>query len=640
MIKGVSSMTQSRQIIITGATGFIGRYLVPLLLENQYDIVALGRDEDKAKLFDWYTNVTFISFDIFTDEPDFPVKDGAGLIHLAWDELSNFFSDRHIEQNLPFSYRFIKSMIQRGVSQVLAIGTCLEYGLQNGPLSSDTQTDPSISYAVAKDSLRKQLEVLSRQNAVVFQWARLFYMYGKGQSDKSILAQLESAINRGDDKFRMSKGEQLRDYLSVEDVTRQIFNIYRTEQHGLYNVCSGVPISIRSLVEKKVEALGAQIELELGYYPYNDYEPMAFWGVRDVGDKIYLPSLPNAPLENRNGHADLAPVMLRRNVHLDFVENASFDPSLIDYSKGYENSQAHSVRFVEHMKSVIELLKASFPKGSKVVEVGCGKGDFLEMLNRDGYFNVSGYDSSYNGSNPLVERRYLDSLDRLDSDLVILRHVLEHIPRPHEFLSMLKDVFGNAYIYIEVPNFDWIVCNETFFDITYEHVNYFSQRSLKYLFSSNIISDGLMFDEQYQYVISKLEHLSIDFKSHYRSEGWSWLSFTSLFPRVIETLHELDKLSIGRAVFVWGASTKGCLFLAHCMAQNLLINQVKFAVDQNPNKFGKFLPGTCIPIKGKEDFVSQVRDGDMLVICNSAYREEIVSFLECSNVKNVIIKSL
>ena len=208
---------------------------------------------------------------------------------------------------------------------------------------------------------------------------------------------------------------------------------------------------------------------------------MSQWlfGVSEILAKLYLPSLPNAPLKTKEQSQNLAPIRLRVNTRLNFVENEAFNDSLIDYSEGYENSQAHSVKFKTHMKSVLTLFKQKVKQGSLIVEVGCGKGDFVEMVQSDGFFKICGFDASYEGSNPAIEKRYLNENDKIKTDFVVLRHVLEHVQNPYKFLSMLKAVFCNAKVYIEVPNYDWIVANKTFFDITYEHVNYFSQISLK-----------------------------------------------------------------------------------------------------------------------------------------------------------------
>ena len=83
----------------------------------------------------------------------------------------------------------------------------------------------------------------------------------------------------------MSGGEQLRDYLPIEDIVEQLADLHESSRCGTYNICSGKPISVRRLVEKRVKESGSNIKLNLGYYPYPDYEPMEFWGIRDFMEK-------------------------------------------------------------------------------------------------------------------------------------------------------------------------------------------------------------------------------------------------------------------------------------------------------------------------------------------------------------------
>lgn len=242
----------------------------------------MGRDKTRAQRLPWFSNVRFVSHDIQDSALAFAPKAGSLLVHLAWPGLPNYKSLFHFEQNLPHAYAFVKRMIEAGVNQVLIAGTCLEYGNQGGALPSSQPTRPDTPYGMAKDMLRRQLELLKAELPYTLQWARLFYMYGEGQNPRSILAQLDTAISRGDAIFDMSAGEQLRDYLPVESVARQLQALLATNLGGAFNVCSGKPISIRRLVEEHIAAREANILLNLGHYPYPDHEPMAFWGVPDA----------------------------------------------------------------------------------------------------------------------------------------------------------------------------------------------------------------------------------------------------------------------------------------------------------------------------------------------------------------------
>jgi len=269
------------KILVTGSTGFIGNYLVPRLLESGNEVIATGVEDNNKIERTWINDVQYIKHNIndvienyfeHFSKPD-------RLIHLAWAGLPNYNELFHFEDNLFTSYKFIKNCVISGIQDVTVIGTCFEYGLMNGLLSEDLNTDPSNPYALAKDTLRRFLTELNKHEPFNMKWIRLFYMYGEGQSKNSVLEQLKVSLERGDEVFNMSGGEQLRDYLPVDKVAEYISRIALTNDvSGIFNCCSGQPISIRKLVENYLKDNNKSIKLNLGYYPYPDFEPMAFWG--------------------------------------------------------------------------------------------------------------------------------------------------------------------------------------------------------------------------------------------------------------------------------------------------------------------------------------------------------------------------
>lgn len=272
------------KVLVTGATGFVGRHLVAALLARGCAVRAVARNAETAASLPWINAVEFIKADIHGADSDIgALTDGIdALAHLAWPGLPNYQALFHFEHNLMADYRFIKGAVEAGVPQVLVTGTCFEYGMQSGPLDEQTAPQPGNPYGLAKNTLRLFLENLQRVQPFTLQWARLFYLHGAGQNPNSLLAALDRAIDAGDERFNMSGGEQLRDYLAIETAAGYLAAIMQQRDFdGVINCASGQPISVRALVEQRVRERGASIDLNLGHYPYATHEPMAFWGVAD-----------------------------------------------------------------------------------------------------------------------------------------------------------------------------------------------------------------------------------------------------------------------------------------------------------------------------------------------------------------------
>lgn len=266
------------KVAVTGASGFVGRHVLHSLTKRSgLEIVTASRSSRPDSIGAWphvQLDVTTTGIDDYDrlGRPDM-------LIHLAWTGLPNYLSLHHFETHLGEQYRFLSGLICAGLPSLLCAGTCFEYGMQTGELRETMATNPTNPYGHAKDALRRQLEFLSATTSVQLTWCRLFYMFGDGQPATSLYSQLLAAGQRGDASFKMSGGEQLRDFLPVEAVADYIADLgTRTVGSGLVNVCSGCPVSVRSLVERWMLQRGWSMKLELGHYPYAAYEPMAFWG--------------------------------------------------------------------------------------------------------------------------------------------------------------------------------------------------------------------------------------------------------------------------------------------------------------------------------------------------------------------------
>jgi nucleoside-diphosphate-sugar epimerase len=270
------------KILVTGASGFIGHHVINELLKSKtHEIIATSKNKTKAENFDWYNKVNYIQCDLnehktnfytFFNKPDI-------MIHLAWEGLPNYTELFHFERNLNTHYILIKTMLTDGLRDITISGTCFEYGMLNGCLSEDMITNPIMPYALAKDTLRKFIQELQKKISFTFKWTRLFYMYGEGQNPKSLIPQLNEALNNNEDVFNMSGGDQIRDYLPVEKVAEYLVKIaLQNKITGIINCCSGNPITVKQLVENYINERNKKIVLNYGYYPYPNYVPMEFWG--------------------------------------------------------------------------------------------------------------------------------------------------------------------------------------------------------------------------------------------------------------------------------------------------------------------------------------------------------------------------
>lgn len=267
------------KVAVTGGSGFVGRHVIVELARRGIKPIIAARPS--SQLPDDLAGFPVVRLDLADPPPNSYELLGRPdkLIHLAWDGLPNYGSLHHFETELPLQYRFLKQLIDAGLPNLLVSGTCFEYGMQSGELHESMEPSPENPYGFAKDALRRQLEFLRGQRSFQLTWARLFYIYGSGQSTKSLYSQLVAAATRGEAVFNMSGGEQLRDYLSISEAAHHLVSLgLLKDGAGIVNICSGVPISVRCLVQRWIDESQWPIRMNLGHYPYPPHEPMAFWG--------------------------------------------------------------------------------------------------------------------------------------------------------------------------------------------------------------------------------------------------------------------------------------------------------------------------------------------------------------------------
>ena len=266
------------RVAVTGASGFIGKHLIREMIKTDHQVVAISRHQDS--LAEFRDLIDIVELDLADVDADIYSRLGQpeALIHLAWGGLPNYKSDSHLDE-MPMHFEFLELMVKNGLELLMVTGTCFEYGMQSGCLSETDIVKPTNPYGLAKNELRKKIEKLKLTYPFKLVWPRLFYTFGNEQAKTSIYTQLKQSVMDSKTVFNMSGGNQIRDYLGIEMIVKKLLALLNLKKDiGIVNVSSGLPRSLKSIVDEWKTVNRWDIELNLGYYPYPDYEPMEFWG--------------------------------------------------------------------------------------------------------------------------------------------------------------------------------------------------------------------------------------------------------------------------------------------------------------------------------------------------------------------------
>jgi hypothetical protein len=311
-------------------------------------------------------------------------------------------------------------------------------------------------------------------------------------------------------------------------------------------------------------------------------------------------------------------VVLVQDTGTGLISNRAFRPELMKYDAEYHNEQGLSSVFQSHLRNVSEIILKHF-KGSSLIEVGCGKGHFLEALQALG-FEVTGLDPAYEGTNPSIMKQYFSAEAGLRGDGIILRHVLEHVQNPVAFLSKIRDANGGrGKTYIEVPCFDWICDHRAWFDIFYEHVNYFRLSDFHTMFGT-VYEAGHTFSGQYLYAVADIASLRVPARAE--SERFE---FPAHFLDSVNRYAAKLGTRKGAPAAIWGAASKGVIFSLFMARAGSGIDMV---IDINPAKQGRFLPVTGLQVQTPATAMRALPPRTEILVMNGNYLEEVNTLTE------------
>lgn len=271
------------RVLLTGATGFVGRQVLRALEQYGARVTAVVRAEREEDLAPSPAIERIIATPALFEEPaDWWAQacDGVDcVVHVAWyAEPGKYLMSPQNLGCLAGTLALAQGAIDVGVSRMVGVGTCFEYNLTAADLSVSTPLNPTTPYAAAKAATYLALSRILPQQGVSFAWCRLFYLYGEGEDGRRLVPYVRAQLAKGE-AAELSHGLQVRDFLDVEEAGRRIAAAALSSLEGAINICSGAPITVRELVEEIAGPFGRNDLLRFGDRPENVLDPPRVVGV-------------------------------------------------------------------------------------------------------------------------------------------------------------------------------------------------------------------------------------------------------------------------------------------------------------------------------------------------------------------------
>lgn len=251
------------KVLVTGASGFIGRNVVAQLVRDGVEVVAAGRKQPQG-----LAGAAFEVVDLLT--PGNPAALIAAvkpthLIHLAWNaEPGKFWT---APDNLDWSaatFALVHAFADAGGARAVLAGSCAEYDWTGpGLLGEDSTIAPATFYGIIKDATRRAVCAYGKQTGLSIAWGRVFWLYGPGEARNRLVSDVAAALSKGM-PVETTEGRQQRDFLHVEDVAGAFLAALRSDYCGPFNIASGLPVTVRELIEILAIELGGRDLVQFG----------------------------------------------------------------------------------------------------------------------------------------------------------------------------------------------------------------------------------------------------------------------------------------------------------------------------------------------------------------------------------------
>jgi len=278
----------SKKVLITGATGFVGRQVLRHITREDVRLTVVLRDGKQAALIDHPAiEAVITSPDLFEETAAWWTNALEGIdtvIHVAWHvESGSYLQSSKNFDCLQGTLNMAKGTVQAGVRRFIGIGTCFEYDLSHGPISIETALRPLTPYAATKAAAFLALSQFLPSQEVEFSWCRLFYLFGEGEDERRLVPYLRLKLATGQ-PAELSSGKQILDFMDVSEAGRMIANCALSRHLGPANICSGEPITVRQLAEGIADEYGRRDLLKFRARPEKSFDPQLVVGKKTLFD--------------------------------------------------------------------------------------------------------------------------------------------------------------------------------------------------------------------------------------------------------------------------------------------------------------------------------------------------------------------
>ncbi len=244
-----------KKVLLTGATGLIGKEAIQPLLDAGFEVFALARKQGLAS-----DSLTWVEADIFDFDKMKEVFEKIKpqyLLHFAWVASGDYLTSDVNYKLVDASFNMLKEFKKNGGGRAVFAGTCFEYEFKNEPLKEDGKLNPTTVYAKCKNDLRQKAQEFCLENDISFGWGRIFYVYGHGENEKRLTAHVINSL-RENKEVLITAGPLLRDYMYTKDIAGAFVKFLDANVEGCVNICSGKPVSIEEYVRAIASKLGKE----------------------------------------------------------------------------------------------------------------------------------------------------------------------------------------------------------------------------------------------------------------------------------------------------------------------------------------------------------------------------------------------